>query len=190
MAGEAFQADRGPTPATQPSVSRRRFASGVYRVGTFGREAAAFRDVAGFPTQALCRTRTGDPFPYHQRAGCCRLLPAVANPLQAGRFGQGEAGIGKTTLVERFLDELQATRVLRASGTFTLASPADADENSVMLRDCVPMAAMVAVSSSTFSVPPTTKFATLPTLMVVSPPTAGTDSVVFPYVQRNSRASL
>ena len=29
---------------------------------------------------------------------------------------QGEAGIGKTTLVERFLSELPATRVLRASG--------------------------------------------------------------------------
>ena len=29
---------------------------------------------------------------------------------------QGEAGIGKTTLVERFLSALQATRVLRASG--------------------------------------------------------------------------
>ena len=29
---------------------------------------------------------------------------------------EGEAGIGKTTLVERFLSELPATRVLRASG--------------------------------------------------------------------------
>jgi Cdc6-like AAA superfamily ATPase len=29
---------------------------------------------------------------------------------------EGEAGIGKTTLVERFVSELQATRVLRASG--------------------------------------------------------------------------
>src|SRR4051794_15206268 len=74
--------------------------------------------------------------------------------------------------------------------TFTLASPADAGENSVVLRDCVPMAATVAVSSSTLSVPPTTKFATLPTLMLVSPATAGTASAVSPYVQRNSRASL
>ena len=29
---------------------------------------------------------------------------------------EGEAGIGKTTLVERFLSELHATRILRASG--------------------------------------------------------------------------
>jgi hypothetical protein len=29
--------------------------------------------------------------------------------------------------------------------TFTFVSPADAGENSVVLRDCVPIAAMVAV---------------------------------------------
>jgi hypothetical protein len=42
--GEAFEPDRGPTLASQQSVSRQRFAPGVYRVGTLGREDATLRE--------------------------------------------------------------------------------------------------------------------------------------------------
>jgi len=38
--GEAFEAGRGPTLASQRSVSRQRFAPAVYRVGTLSREDA------------------------------------------------------------------------------------------------------------------------------------------------------
>jgi hypothetical protein len=43
MVGDAFEADRNPTLASQRRVSRQRFAPGVYRVGTLGREDAALR---------------------------------------------------------------------------------------------------------------------------------------------------
>ena len=48
------------------------------------------------------------------------------------------------------------------NATLTFVSPAAAATNNVVLRDCVPTAAIVAVSSSTFSVLPTTKFARPP----------------------------
>jgi hypothetical protein len=44
MVGQPFEADRSPTLARQRSVSRQRFAPGVYRVGTLGREDAALRE--------------------------------------------------------------------------------------------------------------------------------------------------
>ncbi len=58
------------------------------------------------------------------------------------------------------------------------------------MRDCVPTAVIVAVSEPTCSVSPTMKFVTLPTLTLVSPAAAGSDSVVLPAVHRNSRVSL
>ena len=74
--------------------------------------------------------------------------------------------------------------------TLMFVSPAAAAANKVVLRDCVPTAAIVAVSSSTFSVPPTTKFATLPSLRLVSPAAAASESVELPYDQRNWSVSL
>ena len=94
--------------------------------------------------------RGDEPSPWRSRrsvfVGRQSRAPSAARCVRRGvrralaaRLVEGEAGIGKTTLVERFLSELPATRILRASG----------DESESHVRSRWPISCSAAMAAAT-----------------------------------------